>query len=88
MVESQYATGLSASIQPKRDRNITPQNLPTAVSTTSADSMTTWKIILPRYTGTILHGDVATDERGIKYKIELVDPNAFGNYLEARVMLP
>lgn len=87
MAEVPYATSVPATIQPKRDRNVTPQNYPGAVSTESADSMTTWKILLNAPLS-VLKGDIATDDLGVKYVVEISYPNPFGVYLEARITTP
>ena len=88
VTESVYATRLPATIQPKRDRNLTPMNYPTSVSTESADSMGTWKIILFRKFPPTLKNDILTDDRGIKYIVETVYPTPMGLYLEARITQP
>ena len=69
MVETAYASGIKATIQPKRDRNLSPQNYPGAVSTTSADSMTTWKVILVGFHTPVEKGDIITDDLGTKYVV-------------------
>ena len=88
MVESVYATKLKATIQPKRDRNLTPMNYPGSVSTESADSMTTWKIILFRMKPAVKKNDIITDDAGVKYIVEVVYPTAMGLYMEGRITQP
>jgi hypothetical protein len=88
MVEVEYSNGVAATIQPKRDRNISGQNFPTAVSSESVDAMTTWKIILKSFVSSVRKGDIVTDDDGVKYAVEIAYRNPFGFYLEGRIMTP
>lgn len=83
-----YAINIPATIQPKRDRNVSPQNLPVAVPTESADSMTTWKIFVRSLPQAALKGDMATSDLGVRYIVEVMYPNPYGIYIEARIALP
>ena len=87
-IATNYATSIPATIQPKRDRNVSPQNLPGAVPTESADSMTTWKIFVRSLPQHALKGDMATDDAGVRYIVEVMYPNPYGVYIEARIALP